>query len=52
MAGTISRGIKAPIIRQGDDIVKIVADSVLTAAQEDGFQLTATTLPQQTSLKT
>lgn len=39
MAGTISRGIKAPIIRQGDDIVKIVADSVLTAAQEDGFQL-------------
>ena len=39
MAGTISRGIKAPIIRQGDDIVKIVADSVLTAAQEDGFTL-------------
>ena len=27
MAGTISRGIKAPIIREGDDIVKIVADS-------------------------
>ena len=39
MAGTISRGIKAPIIRQGDDIVKIVADSVLTAAKEDGFTL-------------
>ncbi|WMI81311.1 coenzyme F420-0:L-glutamate ligase [Anaerotignum sp. MB30-C6] len=39
MAGTISRGIKAPIIRQGDDIVKIVADSVLAAAAEDGFQL-------------
>lgn len=39
MAGTISRGIKAPIIRQGDDIVKVVADSVLTAAQEDGFTL-------------
>ena len=39
MAGTISRGIKAPIIRQGDDIVKIVVDSVLTAAKEDGFQL-------------
>ncbi len=39
MAGTISRGIKAPIIRQGDDIVKIVADSVLTAAKEDGFEL-------------
>ena len=39
MAGTISRGIKAPIIREGDDIVKIVADSVLKASAEDGFQL-------------
>lgn len=39
MAGTISRGIKAPIIREGDDIVKIVADSVLAAAEQDGFQL-------------
>lgn len=39
MAGTISRGIKAPIIREGDDIVKIVADSVLAAAEQDGFHL-------------
>ena len=39
MAGTISRGIKAPIIRQGDDIVKIVADSVIQASVEDGFSL-------------
>ncbi len=39
MAGTISRGIQAPIIRQGDDIVKIVADSVLEAAKADGFTL-------------
>ena len=39
MAGTISRGIKAPIIREGDDIVKIVADSVVEAAQKDGFSL-------------
>ena len=39
MAGTISRGIKAPIIREGDDIVKIVADSVLAAVEQDGFQL-------------
>ena len=39
MAGTISRGIKAPIIRKGDDIVKIVADAVLSAADEDGFSL-------------
>lgn len=39
MAGTISRGIKAPIVRNGDDIVKIVADSVLEAAKQDGFKL-------------
>ncbi len=39
MAGTISRGIKAPIVREGDDVVKIVADSVLAAAQQDGFAL-------------
>ena len=39
MAGTISRGIKAPIIRQGDNIVKIVADSVLNAMKEEGFTL-------------
>jgi hypothetical protein len=39
MAGTISRGIRAPIIRQGDDIVRIVADSVYDAMREDGFTL-------------
>ena len=39
MAGTISRGIRAPIIRQGDDIVSIVVDSVLGAAQKEGFAL-------------
>ena len=39
MAGTISRGIKAPIIREGDDIVKIVVDSVLAAAEQDGFKV-------------
>ena len=39
MAGTISRGIKAPIIRQGDDIVSIVVDSVLQTAQKEGFNL-------------
>ena len=39
MAGTISRGIRAPIIRQGDDIVSIVVDSVLEAAQKEGFTL-------------
>ena len=39
MAGTISRGIKAPIVREGDDVVAIVADAVMKAAKEDGFQL-------------
>ena len=39
MAGTISRGIKAPIIREGDDIVKIVVDSVLAAAEQDGYKV-------------
>ena len=39
MAGTISRGIRAPIIRQGDDIVSIVVDSVLQAAEKDHFAL-------------
>lgn len=37
--GTISRGIRCPIIREGDDLVKIVTDSVLEAAQSEGFEL-------------
>ena len=37
--GTISRGIRAPIIRQGDDLVKITADCVVNAAQQGGFPL-------------
>lgn len=39
--GTISRGIRCPIIREGDDLVKIVTDSVLEAAQSEGFELRA-----------
>ena len=37
--GTCSRGIRCPIIREGDDIAKIVADSVLEAAACEGFEL-------------
>ena len=37
--GTISRGIRCPIIREGDDLVKITVDSVLLAAESEGFQL-------------
>ena len=39
MVGTVSRGIRTPIIRSGDDIVQIVTDSVLEAAKEDGYSL-------------
>ena len=39
MSGVISRGVRAPIIREGDDIVKIVADCVEAAMAEDGFEL-------------
>ncbi len=39
LVGTVSRGIRCPIIRQGDDLATIVADSVLAAAESDGFAL-------------
>ena len=39
MVGTVSRGIRAPIIRSGDDLVEIVTASVLEAAAEDGFSV-------------
>ena len=37
--GTVSRGIRCPIIREGDDLVKIVTDSVLEAAGAEGFEI-------------
>ena len=37
--GTVSRGIRCPIIREGDDLVNITVDSVLLAAESEGFQL-------------
>ncbi len=37
--GTVSRGIRCPIIRQGDDLASIVTESVLLAAREEGFDL-------------
>ena len=39
LVGTVSRGIRAPIIRQGDDLAHIVVDSVLSAANSEGFCL-------------
>ena len=37
--GTISRGIRCPIIREGDDLAKIVSTSVLEAAKSDNFSI-------------
>lgn len=37
--GTISRGIRCPIIREGDDLAKIVTESVLEAAACENFEL-------------
>ena len=39
MVGTVSRGIRAPIIRAGDDLVELVTTSVLEAAKDAGFQI-------------
>lgn len=35
--GTVSRGVRCPIIRQGDDLASIVVESLLEASQTDGF---------------
>ncbi|MBQ8004819.1 MAG: coenzyme F420-0:L-glutamate ligase [Clostridia bacterium] len=39
LIGTVSRGVRAPIIRSGDDIAKIVADSVLAAAKSENLEI-------------
>ncbi len=38
MIGTVSRGVRAPIIRNGDNIVDIVTESVLDASKDAGFE--------------
>ncbi len=38
MIGTVSRGVRAPIIRNGDNIVDIVTESVLEASKDAGFE--------------
>ena len=37
--GTISRGIRCPIFREGDDLPGIVVDTVLDAARSEGFEI-------------
>ena len=39
MVGTVSRGVRAPIIREGDDLAAIVVDSVLGVAESEGFEI-------------
>ena len=37
--GTVSRGVRAPIIREGDNIVEIVTTSILEASKDAGFEI-------------
>lgn len=37
--GTISRGVRTPIIREGDDLATIVVDSVLDAAKSENYEM-------------
>src|SRR5690554_6921089 len=39
IVGTVVRGLRAPIIRQGDDPEQIVVDTVLKASEAEGFEL-------------
>ena len=39
MVGTVSRGIRTPIIRSGDNLVEIIAESVISAAKEENFEI-------------
>ena len=37
--GTVARGIRCPIIREGDNLAQIVCDSVVNAAKSEGFSI-------------
>ena len=39
LIGTVSRGVRCPIIREGDDLAAIVTDSVIAASESEGFAL-------------
>jgi len=39
MVGTVVRGLRAPIIKEGDDIAKIVVDTVTKAASSEGYEI-------------
>lgn len=37
--GTVVRGLRAPIIKEGDDLVQIVVDSILNASKNEGYEI-------------
>ena len=37
--GTVSRGIRCPIIKEGDDLRKIITDTIIEASEAEGFKL-------------
>lgn len=39
LTGTVSRGIRLPIIKQGDDLVNIITDTIIEASKQDNFTL-------------
>lgn len=39
LVGTVSRGIRLPIIRKGDDLAEIVTNSICDAAEAESFEL-------------
>ena len=39
MTGTVSRGIRCPIFKEGDDLVQIIPDTIIKAAESDHFEL-------------
>ena len=39
MVGTTSRGIRTPIIREGDNLVQIVTDCILEASRSEGYEI-------------
>lgn len=39
VVGTVVRGLRGPIINEGDDIAQIVVDAVLTASEVEGFEI-------------
>ena len=38
MLGTVSMGVRAPIIREGDDLIKIVTESIMGAIESSNLQ--------------